>query len=86
MGMMIVSCENCDTRTNVYLDLKSGLYMCKKCAAEIKEAVAASTNSRSDEIIAGIVSYINARLASQTIEYSERQWCLNIRHLCGIQQ
>jgi hypothetical protein len=44
------------------------------------------TNTQRDEIIAGIVTYLNSRLASKTIEYSERQWCLNVLYLCGIQQ
>ncbi len=42
--MMIVECENCYTRSNVYLD-KDGTYICKPCAAKIKEAVAASANT-----------------------------------------
>jgi len=42
-----------------------------------------TTNTQSDEIIAGIVTYINGRLADKHCEYTERQWLYNIRYLCG---
>lgn len=43
-------------------------------------------NSQSDEIIAGIVTYINSRLADKYCEYAEKQWLYNIRTLCGNRQ
>ena len=60
----------------------------EKLAAALNamEAGQPAANTQSDEIIAGIVAYINGRLADKHCEYSEKQWLYNIRSLCGNRQ
>jgi hypothetical protein len=77
---MIKKCGVCDD------GVLSTVEVCMNCAAKAMETVAASTNTQSDEIIAGIVAYINGRLADKHCEYAEKQWLYNIRSLCGNRQ